>query len=198
MSRGLSAQTKLVVEIIEEMLDHAAGDLTPQMDDIADVFRRRAGVRTREAESRVRASLTAAINVLADDGWYAVKVTDYYVENYRGGLGDAKHPTTDVEIMRSVAGGGMTTATAAIHFCPSDDCVLFTAAFCMNAKSGERKIAKTVGRMQGMAEYGLLTTDGIETVAVHAGLSPRKDVTKALRIAGRLSQQRLALVAGDR
>ena len=198
MSRGLSAQTKLVVEIIEEMIDHAAGDLTPQMDDIADVFRRRTGMRTREAEARVRSSLNAAIDVLAEDGWFAVKVTDHYVETYRGRPGDEKHPTTDVEIMRSVAGGGMTTVAAAIHFCPSDGCVLFMAAFCMNAKSGERKVAKTVGRMRGMAEYGLLTTDGIERVAVHAGLSPRKDVTKALRIAGRLNQQRLALVAGDR
>lgn len=192
MSRGLSAQTKLLIEILEDMLDNAAGDLTPLIDDISIEFRKRTGGRLSEAHGRVGKSLPAAIDRLADDGWYAVKVTDHYVEHYRGRVGEAKHPTTQAEILRSVAGGGMGTPTAAIHFCPGDDCVLFIMqAFCMNAKSGENKVVKTIKPMAGMADSGLLTSDGIATIAVSAGLQPRKDITKAQKIAARVGQQRL-------
>lgn len=189
--RGPHPQTRVVVEILEEMRDHGAGDLTPRLDDIYIAFRERVGGGLDEAKARVRKSLDTALEWLARDGLYSVKVTDFYAEHYRGLPGDEKHPKTQADIVRSVAGSSVGASTVAIHFCPTDNCVLFMQAFDHNARSGEQKVVKTVGRMSGMAEYGLLTSDGIASIATNAGLQPRKDISKAMRIAAGVGQRRL-------
>ena len=191
MSRRLNAQTKMVAEILETMLDNGVGDVTPTLDDVASEVKNRIGGRHSAALALVVGSLRVTLAVMEERGWYCSKVTQHYVEKYRGLLGDAKHPTTDAEIIRCVAGAGHPWPAAALHFCTSDDCVLFMQTYCQNAKSGEAKVVRTVKRMHGMAESGLLTVDGITKIAGAAAIGPRRDVSKALRVAGRVGQQRL-------
>jgi hypothetical protein len=193
----MNAQTKLILEIIEGMIDHAAGNLTPELDDIATELRDEIGGRHSEALSRVNRSLTTVLDRLTEDGWYWAKVTDYYIGKYRDLPAAERHPVTQAEIIRCVAGGGRATAAAAIHFCPGDDCVLVMQKFLLDTNSGEKKVVKSVRKMQSMAEAGQLTPDGITRIAVQADLGPRKDVHRAHRIAGRVQQQRLVLKAGE-
>lgn len=190
MSRGPSRQTRLVIEIIEDELNHAAGDLTPKLDDLAIEFRQRLGgrMRTRDAERCVARSLDPALRLLEEDGWFGTKVTEYYVEHYA--QTPSVHPPTDVEIIRCVAGAGTSLPTYAVHFCTTDNCVLWIETAIRNGRSGERKVARSIERMTGRAESGLLTPDAIARIAAQAGLSPRKDLNRAARVAAK-SQQRL-------
>lgn len=190
MKRRPSEQTKVVVAIIEARVNMFAGEPTIPLDDIVVEFRAQIGGRLDEAKRRVSQSLPAALSLLHDDGMFSTRVTEYYWMK-RDTWGPHHHPQTQQDIVRSVAVSSGGAGTYALHFCPSDDCELFMQAFDHNARSGERKVAVTVSRMRDMAEAGLLTPDGIAKVAANAGLQPRKDLTKAIRIAGHASQQRL-------
>lgn len=190
MKRRPSEQTRVVVEIIEARVDMFAGDPTIPLDDIVVEFREKIGVSLDEAKHRVSQSLRAALCLLHEDGMFSTRVTEFYWMK-RDTWGPHHHPQTQQDIVRSVAVSSGGAGTYALHFCPSDDCELFMQAFDHNARSGERKVAATVSRMRDMAEAGLLTPDGIAKVAANAGLHPRKDVMKVMRIASRINQQRL-------
>jgi hypothetical protein len=190
MKRRPSEQTKVVVAIIEARVSLFTGEPTIPLDDIVVEFRAQIGGRLDEAKRRVSQSLPSALRLLHDDGMFSTRVTEYYWTN-RNAWGPHHHPVTQRDIVRSVAVSSGGAGTYALHFCPSDDCELFMQAFDHNATSGERKVAATVSKMRDMAEAGLLTPDGIAKVATNAGLQPRKDVTKVMRIAARVNQQRL-------
>jgi hypothetical protein len=183
VSRGPGKETRLLVEIIEDALNHGAGDLSPELDDLAIEYRRRAGGTLREAHGIIERRIDPAIELLEQDDWFPAKVTEHFVLNYKGQT--PNHPRTDVEIARCVAGGGSPDSTYALHFCPKDDCVLVMKKGILNLDSGEKKIQHNLRRLAGVAGQGLLSVDAAETVFLEAGLPKRGDATQVLRIAAK-------------
>ena len=188
MKRRPSEQTKAIVEIIEDHVGQLfQGDPTMLLDDVIVEFRKRMGGRLEESRRRVMASLPGALRILHEAGMFSTRVTEHYWAHRDSW--PHRHPETQKDIVRSVAASSGGSGTYALHFCPDDDCVLFMQAFDHNARSGERKVAATVEKMRDMAEYGLLSPDGIAAVATNAGLQPRKDVRSVVRLVGRIRQE---------
>jgi len=189
--RGPSKQVQIIIDIFQEMLDRGAGDVDPLVDDIIDIYRRTTHERSRVAEQRVKTSLATTREYLRRDGWYSTLCTEHYVTDYRG-RGSERHPKTDIEIAKCVAGSRVGATTACIHFCPTDNCVLIMQSDIQNLKSSNGKETATARRMQDRAEDGVLTTDGITTIISKANLSDgKKEINKALRIAAKVGQKRL-------
>jgi hypothetical protein len=163
MGRGLSRETRALVDVIEGMLNHGAGDLTPELDDMA-IGLRSAAVASSLAEAQmiVRTRLRAALKVLENDGWVWVKVTRHYIDRYKGRHPD--HPTLDDEIDHCAA---ISASPTAIHFCAHQgkDCILFVRGSIHGIASGEGATGATVERMRIAADTGLLSIDGVETIA---------------------------------
>jgi len=163
MSRGLARTTLLIVDIFEAQLHSGTGDLTPELDEIAIALRKQTHLTLKEARTLIEARLTSVLNELAERSWTAVKVTEYYVQKYKGQT--PNHPDLDAEIVRCVAGRGFPLPTHAIHFCLSGtDCILFIEASIHGLQSGSGANQATLTRMKVAAETGLLTANGVERI----------------------------------
>lgn len=189
MSRP-SKMTGLLVEVIQDRLgEFGVKDRTPLIDDIVEDYRKAANIRSVEAHRIVPRRLDRALRVFEDDGWYGTKATVHFVDRYKDAEPD--HPLTDVEIMRSVAGGGSGLAVYAIHFCSADDCVLFMEARIRGFGVSEGLRREQMRRIGGVSEAGQLTPDAVETIARESDLTPGKDLRRVYRVAAKAQQLRI-------
>ncbi len=179
--------TRTLVEVFEDRLAHGTGDLSPALDDIAIDYRKRTGRTLRFAVAIVERRLDVVLALLEADGWFGTKVTSYYTATYKG-----THPDTDADIARCVAGvAGPAWATHAIHFCTTDNCVLWMQRRIHSLDSGEKKVRRNVERMDGAVQSGLLTADGLTTIAVNSGTNGRRDIGRVHRLAVKREVARL-------
>lgn len=163
----MSHLTLVVVEAFESQLMHGTGDLTPELDEIAIILKRQAGLSLSQSRDVIDARLDIALRELTRRGWTSVKVTDYYLTKYKGQK--PSHPDTDIDIARCVAGRGRGLLTSAVHFCLTGrDCILFIEASIHGLQSGRGATNSTLNRMRVAAETNTLSSDGVEKIAVGA------------------------------
>jgi hypothetical protein len=182
-----SRETQLLVEAFLSLINHAAGDLTPEIDEIVVTMRNiSTGVMGRKlglpaCQEIFENHLNPALDVLATQHtWAAAKVTQYYLDVYKNK--HPNHPITGVEIAACVAGRGYARKTAAIHFvAEQDDCVLFMTRQVHGMESGEGATNASITRMTAAAEVGQLSAAGIGKIVDVVFEPPNEPSGKRLR-----------------
>jgi hypothetical protein len=175
-------RTSVLIAAFERQLNHGAGDLTPELEEVAIDIRRVERVNMLEALRFVRVALDPALRAMTADGWSSVKVTQHYLDRYKGK--HPSHPDTDVEIARAVAGRGRGQRTMAVHFCSeNEDCLLFVAARIHGYASGFGAIHAQDVQVKTAIETDSLSLDGVTAIARAVPSGP--ELPKLKRLAAR-------------
>ncbi len=174
-----TSTVELAELIEEEFLNHGAGTLDVQIDDIIERYRAQLDktISLYEASVVIHQRLKTALKYLWDvRGWHHVPATRFFFTTFANGkprhLGDAE--TTEDEIVRSVAGiGGARGRTVGLHFFVGKDDFMFVWHNAHGTRNGYGKVRANVDRAVDLAGAGQLTIAAADAITARVGSHAR-------------------------
>lgn len=181
MSRKRQGQD-LADLIADDFLRHATGQLDIKIDDLVVAYRKANGGSLADATLYVQQRLPSARQILEEDVWLPVPVTDIHFDLLAQGRNAAASEVSDKDRYWCLA--GLQRPMTGLHFALSEDDLLFIEARIQGLRIGTGVVRANVRRVETASGQNQLTAGAVGQIADRTGIKnfqPARQVKRLLK-----------------